>query len=101
MPELGDTCKECGHWTAQGREKNRQQALKHPIYNVDFTRPTYEIIEDIRRKMAEIRGMLGDIASAYPGWGERTRNVEGLLTCGIVTLADVAKEMKEVELNRR
>ena len=70
---------------------------EHPIYGTDFSKPLPEIISKLRDELTRIRGQLGDIKFAFPGWGERTASVEGLLTCGLVSLHYIQEEMREAE----
>lgn len=93
-------CDSCGMWTRAGKESLRQKALASPIYGTDFSVPLSATIEGLRSQITKIRGQLGDIASAYPAWGERTKDVEGLLTCGLATLYGIAKEMREFEVRQ-
>lgn len=98
MRDEKDTCKECGAWTEAGREHNRERAKQNPIYDTDFSKPLDEIIEGCRDRMVVVRGTLSDIRAAFPGWGERTENVDGLLTCGISELFYIREEMRKIRL---
>jgi hypothetical protein len=92
-----DTCQACGMWTRKGKEKLAENSKLHPIFGTDFSKPLSKIIEEIRVRLVAARGQLSDIASAHPGWGERTADVEGLLTCGLVTLYGIMEEMRKIE----
>lgn len=92
-----DTCPKCGRWNASGIEKQRLQALEHPLYNTDLTQPRSSLIYKARHDIIQIRGMLGDISRAYPGWKESLDNVEGLLNCGLTTLYSIMQDMKTLE----
>ena len=94
---MAETCSACGHWTREGKKAMQERAKKHPIYKTNFDRPLSETIEALRGQICEIRGQLSDIRFAYPGWGERTQDVEGLLTCGLVALHNVMEEMRKIE----
>lgn len=94
---MAETCSACGCWTREGREALRERAKKHPIYKTNFDRPLSETIESLRGQITQIRGQLTDIRFAYPEWGERTHDVEGLLTCGLIALHNVFEEMRKVE----
>jgi hypothetical protein len=87
-------------WTSSGKESLRKQALKSPIYRTDFSVPLSVTIEKLRSQLTQIRGQLSDINFAYPSWGERTKDVEGLLTCGIVTMHGIAEEMRQLEVRQ-
>lgn len=75
-------------------------ARQHPIYGTDFTKPLSALIEDHRRTLANVRGQLGDIRAAFPGWGEQIEPIIGLLTCGLITLFYLRDEMLKVEQER-
>lgn len=90
-------CGTCGKWNDAGRRSFAEQSLNHPIYGTDFSKQISEIVEDQRKEISIIRGRLGDISSAFPGWKDQLDSVEGLLTCGLVAMADIVKEMKEWE----
>jgi hypothetical protein len=91
------SCPTCGMWTQAGKDAFAKRAKENPIYKTDFSVPLSETIDKLRSEICSIRGQLGDIRSAYPGWGERTSDVEGLLTCGLIALYDIAKEMRKFE----
>lgn len=61
----------------------------------DLMRPVEDLIEEIRSDLRRARGRLSDIAHAHPGWRENMEMVEGLLTCGLVTLHWVREQMVE------
>lgn len=67
---------------------------KHPIFGTDFSRPVPEIIEEIRKKLAQLRGQLSDIGFGFPGYAERTRTAEEGLTLIIAYLHQVLEEIK-------
>jgi hypothetical protein len=93
-------CECCGMWTSAGKKHLAERSREKPIYGTDFSIPLSQTIEKLRSQLTNIRGQLGDINSAFPVWGERTKDVEGLLTCGIVTLYGIAKEMREFEVRQ-
>lgn len=80
--------------TREGKAENREQYKTHPIWETDFSKPMSELIEDIRKQLAQVRGKLTDITYGYDCTdGYRSiKDVEGLLTCGLVTLAYVKEE---------
>jgi len=90
-------CENCGHLTEEGRRQQTIYSREHPIWNTDFSKKNSEIIEEVRIRLSRIRGTLYDIEYAYPVWKEYLEDVTGLLTCGLIVLADVAKEMEKVE----
>lgn len=94
---MAETCSACGHLTQEGKDAMRERAKKHPIYKTNFDRPLSETIKALRGQIVQIRGQLSDIRFAYPGWGERTQDVEGLLTCGLVVLHNLMEEMSKSE----
>lgn len=91
------TCACCGKWNRAGEAHLRQQAEKNPIYGTDFSKPISELIEERRKEISLIRGKLEDISAARPVIGESIKEVEGLLTCGLRVLAEIAREMKAHE----
>lgn len=90
-----DKCDSCGRWTTSGLQKWREG--QKPIYGTDFSQPLSETVEKLRSDIAQVRGKLSDISFRYPGWGEHLKDVEGLLTCGLVALAYTKDEMKRCE----
>ncbi len=91
------TCKECGKYSYQELEDRAVKYRDKPIFGTDLKRPLSEIITGIRRQLLEARNSIHDFEFGYPGWKERTQPVEGLLTCGLVTLYDVIEELKKFE----
>lgn len=90
-----DTCKCCGKWTSDGL---RQLHAEHKsIYGVDFDKPISETLSEIRADMAKLRGKLWDVGYRFTGLTERLANIEGLLTCGIVTLYGEIEKIKGLE----
>jgi hypothetical protein len=100
MPEK-DTCPKCGKWTDKGKSKLEKQHREHPLYGVDFSKPLSDTIEEIRNGIVNLRGKLFDIRMGYPGWGDQTENVSGLLTCGLIVLYEIREQMKKVEEARK
>lgn len=94
MPER---CRECGCLTDEGRRLDVQRAKERPIYGTNFGPPLSETIQAMRGRVSQLRGELGDIRRAFPGWGERLECVEGLLTCGLIALQDAMQEMQRIE----
>ncbi len=92
-----DNCPECGKWTREGAAKLAEHHRDHPIYGINLQRPMSEIIAEIRMSLTQARGTISDFQFAFPQWKDRTTPVEGLLTCGIVALYDVIKELEKFE----
>lgn len=92
-----ESCPSCGRYTERGKQQLAEQSKARPIYGTDFSRPLSELVEFARTDIARVRGRLSDISFAYPGWGEHLACVEGLLTCGLVTLHKTAEDMRENE----
>lgn len=95
---VNDRCGECGKWTAEGEAAWR--ARVKPIFGTDLSRPISVILEGFRDDLTRVRGQLSDLGFAFPGWDERLECVEGLLTCGLISLAYVADEARAVETQR-
>jgi len=93
-----ERCKVCGCLTEEGRKLLAEKNKRNPIYGTDFSKSLSSLIENIRQQMALIRGKLSDISYAYPGWGEQIKDVEGLLTCGLISLEHIREQMMEIEL---
>lgn len=98
---MSDNCECCGKWTTAGEKKLAERAKAHPIFGTDMSIPLSESIELIRIQLSTARGQLGDISSAYPGWGEHLVNIEGLLTCGLIALHDVKEDMLKHEERKK
>ena len=94
---MSDSCPSCGKWTDEGLRKFALRARERPIYGTDFSKPLSEIVHQIRNDLTRARGQLSDVASAYTGWKDHVASIEGLLTCGIVSLHYVVEQMKEHE----
>ena len=68
---------------AEKEKSDAERYRQNPIYKTDLNKPKSQVIEDIRHKMTDLRGMIHDFQFGFPGWKERTEHVEGLLTCGL------------------
>lgn len=90
-----ETCPTCNRMTEAGK-KTWREACK-PIYGVDLSKPLSETIELIRGQISTIRGKLHDIGFAKTAWTQDMESVQGLLTCGLVTLHWIMEEMKKAE----
>lgn len=91
--EKPETCPTCNRYTHTGLQQLAEQSKS--LYGVDFSRPIEDLIEDVRKQLVQARGQLSDIGYRFTGWTERTKNVEGLLTCGLVALWQLKKEAEE------
>ena len=78
--------------------KSPEEYRKKPIFGTDFSKTVPEIIEDIRRKISDIRGNITDIGYGYPGYKDKLEHVEGLLTCGLSVLYHERKEIIKQEI---
>lgn len=56
-------------------------------------------IESIRGQLVQARGAIYDLQHTH-GWKERTQDVAGLLTCGLVALHSIKQDMIEVEIRQ-
>ena len=83
--------------TAEEVQKRAERYRQNPIYGTDLNRPMSQTIKELRDRMTILRGQIADFQFGFPGWRERTQPVEGLLTCGIVTLYSVLQELEKFE----
>ncbi len=95
--EPEDACPNCGKWTSKGLEKLALHYRNNPPTGIDLSRPLSELVGGIRSELTNTRGKLNDIAAAFTGWSDDMKMVEGLLTCGLISLHWVMDRMKEVE----
>ncbi len=101
MNEPKERCESCGKLTNYGREKAAEYSRLHPIYGTDLSRPRSQVIEEVRNRLMAARGELSDVSFAFTGWAEQVRDVEGLLTCGLIALAYIKEQMEKVEERQR
>jgi hypothetical protein len=94
---MAETCPTCRRYTERGRQELAVECRGRPIYGTDFSKPLSEIIGSLRNDLTRVRGQLGDIGSGYLAWKEHLESIEGLLTCGLVSLYYVQEQMKEHE----
>lgn len=97
MTNKPECCESCGRYTENGRQ---QLALKHranPLSGIDLTKPLSGLIEGIRSDLVKSRSQLDDIGMGFTGWHDSLKNVQGLLTCGLVALHSTMEEMRESE----
>lgn len=99
MPKI-ERCPECNRITRDGEKVSRSEYQKSPIWETDFSKPMSTLIEDIRTQLARVRGKLTDITHGYDCTdGYRLiKDVEGLLTCALVTLAYAKDERLKHEI---
>jgi hypothetical protein len=87
--------------THKGLEAHRWQkareAKANPLHGTDFSKPISVLVQDIRTDMASLRDRLQDIARADLLHGDLARSAEGLMSCGIVTLSSLIKDLKAFE----
>ena len=90
-----ETCPTCNRWTQRGLQQLRERSK--PLYGTDLSKPISELIEGVRSQLVQSRGQLSDIGHRYSGWEERVKDIEGLLTCGLVALHRIKQEALECE----
>ncbi len=66
---------------------------KQTVYITNKDADVSVLIEEVRNMLTNARGMLSDIQTISPGWGEQIEPVRGLITCGIMALHSVRKEV--------
>lgn len=62
----------------------------------ELDRPLYDLMEQLRTDVANVRGKLYDIKRTY-GWDDRIEHLEGGLTCMIVAMSEISQEWKKFE----
>lgn len=89
-------CGECYRdgYSYLDRMKVENLSRQNPIWGTDFSKNLSEIIAGLRNDIVQVRGQLNDIGAAYSGWRERVKDIEGLLTCGLIAMYEVMEEMK-------
>lgn len=97
MTEKPETCPTCKRYTLEGQQQLAVEFRSRPIYGTDMTKPLSELIADIRSQLTQARGQLNDISMGFTGWRDRIKNVEGLLTCGLIALHYTREEMLKHE----
>jgi gamma-glutamylcysteine synthetase len=96
MKKNAGICDYCGALTREGKRKAEMDAVKHPIHKTDFSRSLSEIIEECRDKLTDVRGTLYDIRETGK-WKSQVEDMAGLLTCGLVYLYDLNKDVTRWE----
>lgn len=91
-------CPTCRRMTLRGQQQFHEE--HKPLYGADMSKPISQLIEDVRSQLVRSRGQLWDIGFRYTGWTDRLASVEGLLTCGLVTLYHEKQEAIESEKRR-
>jgi hypothetical protein len=81
-------------------QKRAESYRQRPILGTDLNRPMSEVIAEIRGNMTKLRGQIADFQFGFPTWKGRTEPVEGLLTCGIVTLYEVLNRLEAFEASQ-
>lgn len=92
-----ESCPTCGRYTSRGQEQLALQHRARPLSGIDLTKPLSELVQGIRSDITAARAKLNDIGMGFTGWREHLASVEGLLTCGLVTLHYTMEEMREHE----
>lgn len=92
-----ESCPTCNRWTERGKQQMAVKSREKPIYGTDFSKPLSVLVEELRSDIAKIRGRMSDISYGYPAWREELDCVEGLLTCGLVTLYGTKEKMVDHE----
>jgi len=78
------------------KKKNKEHK---PIYfnnKEEMDKPLYDLMEQLRIDVLNIRGKLWDIKQTY-GWEDRIEHLEGGLTCMLVAMHAMGIEWKEFE----
>lgn len=70
---------------------------RKPIFGTDFSKPLSQIMEELRSKVANVRGQCSDIGFAYSGWRDEMAMLEGGLTCMLVAMYHSLERFKEHE----
>ena len=93
-------CKDCGQMTKDGKKRDRENYRTRAIWGTDFNKPLSQLIEDIRREITHVRGRLTDITHGYDcsDLYQSIKDVEGLMTCALVTLHHTMEERKKHEV---
>lgn len=76
---------------------------RNPIYYKDakeMDKPLSELMEELRNEISRTRGKLYDIKRSY-GWAERIESLEGGLSCMIMAMYGIVKEIERFEENQR
>ena len=92
-----ERCTCCGRYTTRGQEQEAKRYRTRPLSGIDLSRPLSELIEQLRSDIVAVRGKLEDIGWGFTGWKDRLVSVQGLLTCGLVSLHHTMEEMREHE----
>lgn len=90
-------CDKCGRMTETGRLAHAERNRKNPIYGTDFSKLTSELVRDIRTSISQARDKIEDLEAGSLLWKDRLKPVEGLLTCGLITLFQVMEEIEKYE----
>ncbi|MCK5613360.1 hypothetical protein KAR91_66435 [Candidatus Pacearchaeota archaeon] len=77
----------------------KERYRKSPIHGTDFSKRVSVLIEDIRHDLIKTRGRIHDLEFGTC-WGDMIKPVEGLLTCGLISLAYIKKDIIKVEVKQ-
>lgn len=93
--EKPETCPACRRYTISGLQELSLQHRARPLTGIDLSRPLDFVIADVRREMVAVRSKLNDISSGFTGWADQVREIEGLLTCGLIAMHRLQEQAKE------
>jgi len=93
-----ERCPECNKLTEKGLAENRKRFMKNSIFGVDFSKPASVSIEEVRSIISTARGRLKEISYQMPQLEKSLNDVEGALTCCLVTAHRIVKEAQKFEL---
>ncbi|MEY9676052.1 hypothetical protein ABIE93_005986 [Bradyrhizobium elkanii] len=95
MADKPETCPACQRYTITGLQQLSLQHRARPLTGIDLTRPLEFVLADIRREMVAVRSKLNDVSSGFTGWAQQVREIEGLLTCGLIAMHHLQEQAKE------
>lgn len=95
MTEKPETCQTCNRYTISGLQQLSLQHRARPLTGIDLTRPLEFVLADIGREMVAVRSKLNDVSLGFTGWAEQVKDIEGLLTCGLIAMHHLQEQAKE------
>lgn len=98
--DKSECCPICKRYTERGKQQESEAYRKRPLSGIDLSQPLSGLVEKIRSDLVTARSQLQDIGWGYTGWADRLVSVQGLLTCGLVSLHHTMMEMREHERQR-
>ncbi len=90
-----ETCPTCRRFTLTGLQQLSLHHRAAPISGIDLTRPLEVVFEEVRGDIRNARGKLFDVRMGFTGWADQVREIEGLLTCGLIALHHLKEQAKE------